>query len=221
MTVFFGKNEKNGVSSSPWELFRNGCVRQMNKSMANQDDEQLIRRTLDGQKEAFGDLIRKYQDRLYNSMVQILRNESEAEDVVQDAFVLAFTKLATFKGNSAFFTWLFRIAYNVAITRLRRRKSVVSIDGKDEIGKLDFPDGGPAPEDRLQQQEQAVQLNQALERLSQEHRAILILREMDELDYDAISEVLDLPIGTVRSRLHRARGHLRDHLEAIMNSSLD
>lgn len=189
--------------------------------MANQDDQQLIRRTLDGQNEAFGQLIRKYQDRLYNGMVQILRNEPEAEDVVQDAFVLAFTKLDTFKGNSAFFTWLYRIAYNVAITRLRRRKPSVSIEGKDESGRLDFPDGGPAPEERMQQQEQATQLKKAMGRLSQEHRAILILREMDELDYDAISEVLDLPIGTVRSRLHRARGHLREHLEAIMNSSLE
>jgi RNA polymerase sigma-70 factor (ECF subfamily) len=193
----------------------------MNKSMANQDDQQLIRHTLDGENEAFGQLIRKYQDRLYNGMVQILRNESEAEDVVQDAFVLAFTKLATFKGNSAFFTWLYRIAYNVAITRLRRRKPNVSIEGKDESGRFDFADPGPAPEDRMEQQEQAKQLSKALGRLSQEHRAILILREMDELDYDAISEVLDLPIGTVRSRLHRARGHLREHLDAIMNSSLE
>ena len=189
--------------------------------MANQDDQQLIRRTLDGQKEAFGQLIQKYQDRLYNSMVQILRNESEAEDVVQDAFVLAFTKLASFKGKSAFFTWLYRIAYNVAITRMRRRKPNVSIDGKEESARLDFPDTGPAPEDRLEQQEQAKQLNKALGRLSPDHRAILILRELEELDYDAISEVLDLPIGTVRSRLHRARGHLREHLEAIMNSSLE
>ena len=187
--------------------------------MANQTDQQIIRQTLDGQKEAFGHLIRKYQDRLYNGMVQILRSETEAEDVVQDAFVLAFTKLSSFKGNSAFFTWLYRIAYNVAITRLRRRKHTVSIDGKDETARLDFPDNSPAPDNRLQQQEQAIQLNKAMNRLSHEHRAILVLREMDELDYDAISEILDLPIGTVRSRLHRARSHLREHLEAIMNNS--
>lgn len=218
MTFFLENFSKKPSLSPPWELIRNSCVRQMNKSMANQEDQQLIRRTLDGQTETFGHVIRKYQDRLYNSMVQILRNESEAEDVVQDAFVLAFTKLSSFKGNSAFFTWLYRIAYNVAITRLRRRKSNVSLDGKDDAGKLDFPDAGPAPEDRMHQEEQATQLNQAMARLSQEHRAILILREMDELDYDAISEVLDLPIGTVRSRLHRARGHLREHLEAIMDN---
>ena len=190
----------------------------MNSSKANQKDQDLIRLTLDGEHEIFGQLIRKYQDRLYNGMVQIVRNESEAEDVVQDAFVLAFTKLRTFKGNSAFYTWLYRIAYNVAITRLRRRKPTVSIEGVSEHSSLDFADEGPAPDAHLQSQEQTRQLNLAMDRLSQEHRSILVLREMDGLDYDAISEILDLPIGTVRSRLHRARGQLRAHLQTIMNN---
>lgn len=186
--------------------------------MADLDDQQLIRSTLAGQSDAFGHLIQKYKDRLFNGMVQILRSEAEAEDVVQDAFLLAFTKLKSFKGNSAFFTWLYRIAYNVAVTRLRRRKPTVSLNGKSESrGPMEFPDPGPAPAARMEQQEQVIQLNKAMERLSNEHRTILVMREMDELDYDAIAEILDLPIGTVRSRLHRARNHLRDHLEAIMN----
>ena len=210
--------------SQPFLPDRNFCRGfasiQMNKSMANQDDQQLIRQSLDGQSEAFGHLIRRYQDRLYNGMVHILRSESEAEDVVQDAFVLAFTKLDSFKGNSAFFTWLYRIGYNVAITRIRRRRSTVSIEGNDETRRLDFPDKGPSPADRLQQHEQAVQLMRAMDRLSEEHRSILVLREMEGLDYDAIAEILDLPIGTVRSRLHRARTHLRDQLESIMNENL-
>ena len=192
----------------------------MNKPTVNQDDQTLILRTLQrDDSEAFGQLIHKYQDRLYNGMVRILRCESDAEDVVQDAFVLAFTKLASFKGNSEFFTWLYRIGYNVAITRIRRRKPTVSLDGNDDSGRLDFADGGPAPTARLEQQEQSVQLQQAMDRLPEEHRAILVLREMDELDYDAISEVLDLPIGTVRSRLHRARNQLKEQLELIMNEN--
>jgi RNA polymerase sigma-70 factor (ECF subfamily) len=188
--------------------------------MADQDDQQLIRSSIAGHKEAFGQLVLKYKDRLFNGMVQILRSEAEAEDVVQDAFLLAFTKLETFKGNSAFFTWLYRIAYNVAVTRIRRRKPTVSLSGKSEnSGPMDFADTGPAPGDRIEQQEKVYQLNKALERLSTEHRAILVLREMDDLDYDAISEILDLPIGTVRSRLHRARNHLREHLEAIIKQT--
>lgn len=188
----------------------------MNESSANHDDQQLIRATLEGESEAFGVLIRRHQDRLYNGMVHVLRSEVEAEDVVQDAFVSAYTKLDTFKGNSAFFTWLYRIAYNAAITRIRRRKPTVSLEGKDSTLRLDFPDQGPAPGDRIEQDEQSVQLNLAMERLSEEHRSILVLREMEGMEYEAISEILDLPIGTVRSRLHRARGQLKEQLEIIM-----
>ena len=187
----------------------------MNQSSANQDDQRLIQLTLDGQQEAFGQLIRKYQDRLYNGMVHILRDQTEAEDVVQDAFILALTRLSSFKGNSQFFTWLYRIAYNSAITRLRRRRPTVSLQGSESSLQLSLPDEGPSPDERMSREEAGNQLMMALGRLSEEHRSILILREMDELDYDAISEILDLPIGTVRSRLHRARSQLKQQLEAI------
>ena len=187
----------------------------MNQSKANQVDYQIIRCTLSGEKEMFGQLVQKYQNRLYSSMVQITKSESEAEDVVQDAFVLAFSKLDTFKGDSAFFTWIYRIAFNVAISRIRRKHSppTVSLQGKDEHSRMDFPDHGPAPDAKIRQDEEASKLKAALARLSAEHRTILVLREMDELDYDAISEVLDLPVGTVRSRLHRARGRLWELLQ--------
>lgn len=187
----------------------------MPESEANLGDSELIRRTLDGDTAAFGWLIRRYQDRLYNSMVQILRSESDAEDAVQDAFVLAFTKLASFKGRSQLYTWLYRIAYNVAVTKMRQRKPTVSLEGKPDQAKMDFPDPGPAPDDRINREEQISELHLALGRLSDEHRSILVLREMDELEYDSISEILDLPIGTVRSRLHRARHHLREILEGL------
>lgn len=188
----------------------------MNNPRAKHEDREWICRTIDGDTESFGFLVQKYQDRLYNGMVQILRNESEAEDVVQDAFVLAFSKLDSFQGKSAFFTWLYRIAYNVAITRLRRRKRGVSLDGDEAKVRLDFPDGAPSPNHSIERQEEAIQLYEALDRLSSEHRSILVLREMEELDYDAIAEILDLPVGTVRSRLHRARIRLRELLEKVM-----
>jgi RNA polymerase sigma-70 factor (ECF subfamily) len=193
----------------------------MNNPRAKHEDREWICQTIDGDTESFGFLVRKYQDRLYNGMVQILRNESEAEDVVQDAFVLAFSKLDSFQGKSAFFTWLYRIAYNVAITRLRRRKRGVSLDGDDSRVRLDFPDSGPLPNDSIEKREEAIQLYDALDRLSSEHRSILVLREMEELDYDAIAEILELPVGTVRSRLHRARIRLRELLEKVMNQNSD
>ncbi|MEM7783264.1 MAG: sigma-70 family RNA polymerase sigma factor [Planctomycetota bacterium] len=186
--------------------------------MSDPQDQTLIQQTLGGQTEAFGSIIQKYKDRLFNGMVQIVRNESEAEDVVQEAFLLAFKKLSTFRGNSAFFTWLYRIAYNVAVTRIRRRKPTVSLYANSETrGAIEFADETAAPEERMIREERVAQLARAMEKLSEEHRAIIVLREMEDLDYDAISEILDLPIGTVRSRLHRARNHLRELLEAIMN----
>lgn len=190
-------------------------VTAMNEISAKQVDDQLIELTLAGDREAFGGLVRRYQDRLYNGMVQILRNETEAEDTVQEAFILALTKLHTFQGRSGFFTWLFRIAYNVAVTRMRQRKPTVSISGTVSDFELSLPATEPMPDAGILQRERAEQLMQALDQISAEHRAILVLREMDGMDYSAIAEILDLPIGTVRSRLHRARLQLKELLETM------
>lgn len=190
----------------------------MNKQLARQPDDQLIARTLEGDREAFGDLVRKYQDRLFNGMVQILRHEAEAEDTVQEAFILALTKLDSFRGKSGFYTWLFRIAYNVAITRIRKRKPTTSLENPTTQLQLQLPSALPAPEAGMVQQERAQQLMQALSQLSDEHRHILVLREMEGMDYSAISQVLELPVGTVRSRLHRARMQLKEILEISLDS---
>ena len=191
----------------------------MDDSIENLADEALIRQTIAGDTDSFAVLVRRYQDRLYNSMVHFLRNTTDAEDVVQDAFVLALTRLDSFKGNSQFYTWLYRIAHNVAISRLRRKKPTLSLDrlttgdGSGETGRLDIPDGGAAPEDRMRRQEDVSTLMRAMDDLSEEHRGILLLREMEGMDYEQIADVLRLAVGTVRSRLHRARGQLRERVE--------
>ena len=188
----------------------------MNQQPADLQDSELIQMTLEGQQEAFGRLVHRYQDRLYNSLIQIVRNEAEAEDVVQEAFISALTKLNTFQGKSGFYTWLYRIAFNNAISRLRKRKKVThSLDGENEEMNWQLPSSDPLPDAEILQSERASQLSTALARLSEEHRSILVLREMDEMDYSAISEVLDLPVGTVRSRLHRARMQLKEILETM------
>ena len=184
----------------------------MNQSGNNLTDQQLIKQTLDGQTAAFGILVRKYQDRLFNSMVHLLRNPSDAEDVVQDAFLQALRKLDTFQGNSQFYTWLFRIARNTAISKLRRKKPTVSLESTDSQQRLDFPDDGPTPSTEMERRERQTGLMRAMDQLSGEHREILILREMEEQNYETISEILDLPVGTVRSRLHRARLQLKELL---------
>ena len=184
----------------------------MNQSGNNLTDQQLITQTLDGQPAAFGLLVRKYQDRLFNSMVHLLRNPSDAEDVVQDAFLLALRKLDTFQGNSQFYTWLFRIARNTAISKLRRKKPTVSLDSTASQQRLDFPDDGTSPSTEMERRERQTGLMRAMDQLSDVHREILILREMEEQNYETISEILEMPVGTVRSRLHRARLQLKELL---------
>jgi len=126
--------------------------------------------------------------------------------------VQAFLKLGSFERHSTFYTWLYRIAFNTAISRRRKRRSELSV--KQAMGS---PGEEPAdrrekPDERLLRQERANLLTEALKGLSEEHRAILVLREMEGCDYEQIGQILDLPVGTVRSRLHRARAHLRMEL---------
>ena len=185
----------------------------MNQSPNTQEDDRLIRQTLAGESTAFESLIGKYQNRLFHSMTQVLRNSTDAEDIVQEAFVKAFTKLSTFRGGSQFYTWLYRIAHNSAISQIRKRKPTESID-YDESGMANNLEGDAvAPSQRLEQQEQHQQLSDALDRLKEEQRSVLVLREIEGLDYDAIAEILSVPVGTVRSRLHRARTQLKEELE--------
>ncbi|MDZ4819749.1 MAG: sigma-70 family RNA polymerase sigma factor [Planctomycetota bacterium] len=176
-------------------------------------DAQLIDEALAGQSSSFGQLVTRYQDRLYNTLVHVLGNAEDASDVAQDAFVQAFIKLASFRKHSAFYTWLYRIAFNLAISSRRRAKPTISIDQMREIAgnePLSQVDGALTMLDR---QERVTQVRTALCRLSDEYRAVVVLREIDGCSYDEISEILTLPIGTVRSRLFRARVELRELLK--------
>lgn len=180
------------------------------------DDARLIDEALAGDSGAFGQLVQKYQDRLYNTMVHVLGNRDEAEDVVQDAFVQAFLKLDTFQRASAFFTWLYRIAFNVSVSRRRRRRPELSVDVGRELTGTEPMDPGEGPDERVEREERADQVHRALESLNEEHRSILVLREMEGYCYESIAQILELPIGTVRSRLHRARLQLRDTLKEVL-----
>ncbi len=182
------------------------------------DDLNLIESSLAGDRSAFGALVTRYQDRLYASMLGVTGSAEEAEDVVQDAFVRAFVKLDTFQRNSQFFTWLYRIAFNSALSRHRKQRSRVSIDQSRESGGMEPIDNADAPEDPLLRSERVTMVRRALAQLSEEHRVILILREMDELAYETIAEVLEISIGTVRSRLSRARFQLKQTIEAMQNA---
>jgi RNA polymerase sigma-70 factor (ECF subfamily) len=201
-----------------WELPASGV--RLNGAKVEQDDGQLIRAACRGDAAAYGGLVRKYQARLCTSLTHICGSLDDAEDVAQEAFVQAYVKLKTFAGGSAFYTWLYRIAVNAAISRRRKRREKCSIESKREEIGLEPQDDGERAEDRLLREERAGQVQQALGRLSEEHRIILVLREIEDCDYDEIAHILKLPVGTVRSRLHRARLQLKEQLEVVFNANL-
>ena len=177
------------------------------------DDAKLIEETLAGESAAFGCLVTKYQDRLYNSVAHMTGNAEDARDLVQDAFVQAFVKLESFRQTSGFFTWLYRIAFNLTVSHHRRKKPTVSVQRMKDAGGREPIEPGEGPASHVQRKETCLLVRGAIAELGQEYRAVLVLREIDGCDYETIATILELPIGTVRSRLSRARVRLRDLLE--------
>lgn len=176
------------------------------------NDTQAIESVLAGDSGSFEILVCRYQNRLFNALSHLLSDRHEAEEVVQDAMLQAYAKLSTFRGGSTFYTWLYRIAFNLAMSRQRKKRPKVSLNEMQEKQGLDPIGDGATPDANLHQCERATRVHRALGKLSEEYRAVLVLREMEDCDYDTISQVLDIPVGTVRSRLSRARTTMRDLL---------
>jgi RNA polymerase sigma-70 factor, ECF subfamily len=177
------------------------------------DEEELIESALAGNGASFEVLVRRYQDRLYTAMISVVGNADEAEDVVQEAYIQAYLKLDTFQQNSRFFTWLYRIAFNFALARRRRKRGQVSLEEHRENAGQEPISDGDAPEMRMTRCEDVELVHKGLSLLTEDHKAILVLREMEDMSYEDIAEVLDISIGTVRSRLNRARLALKTQLE--------
>jgi RNA polymerase sigma-70 factor (ECF subfamily) len=186
----------------------------MNRPEPNADDRQTIQAVLSGDADRFGLLVLKYQDRLFNGVIRMLGSASDAEDVVQDSFLQAFRKLSTFRETSSFYTWIYRIAINAAINLRRRDRRSRTQSDFNTLSERLIADDQPGPTRRIEQSEEVQALQDGLNQLSDEHRNILVLREIEGMSYEDISQILDMPIGTVRSRLHRARLQLRDCLIA-------
>lgn len=168
---------------------------------------------LAGDTSAFEMLVGRHQARLYSAMIHITGSSEDAEDVVQEAFIQAYLKLNTFQRHSRFYTWIYRIAFNFALSKHRRRKPVKSLDqtrealGSEPVSQL------ATAENRMIQTEHILAVQTAIGELSEDHRAILVLRDMHGMSYEDIAEILNTPIGTVRSRLNRARMQLKVQLE--------
>ena len=186
------------------------------------DDQLLIERCRSGHPEAFGDLVTKYQRRLIRTLGTLLGNGHDALDVAQDAFLQAFLKLESFRGESAFYSWLFRIAWNAAATlrRKQRVRSSASLDAMREQTGAEPDDLNPTsdPSHSLQSSEDQQLLRRALSELGEDYRTALVLKEIEGLPYEEIAILTDSPIGTVRSRIHRARQELRAKLGRTMKA---
>jgi RNA polymerase sigma-70 factor, ECF subfamily len=179
------------------------------------DDHRLIAECLQGRTSAFGELVCRYQDRLYNTVYRLLDNAEDAQDVVQEAFLNAYQSLDSFKGDALFFTWLYRIAVNTAISLKRKQRLVLSLNAGREDGHAVEPmDAAETnqPGHALERAEEERRVQRALNRLSPEHRAVLVMKDMEGQKYETMAEVLQVPVGTIRSRLHRARVELREVL---------
>lgn len=191
----------------------------LDEPRAERSDQELIAATLARDTVAFGELVSRYQNRLYGALVHIVGSAEDAKDVAQEAFVLAFQKLATFRGDAQFYSWLFRIALNASVNFRRKNRSLgASIEAtKERIGlePLDTR-GNSQPEQPLEQAERQRIVREALAQMTEEFRIPLVMAEMEEMKYDAIAELLNCPIGTVRSRIHRGRAELREKLRRLL-----
>lgn len=184
------------------------------------DDCRLIEATLAGDTQAFGELVCRYQDRLYGALFYITGCPAQAQDIAQETFLLAFRGLSSFQGRSAFYSWLYRIALNQWASQRRRRRPRSAVEHGGSNGPLEPADPHGPPDLQLERTEQVELVRKAIAALNPEHRAILVLRELDGCDYDQIAETLQIPVGTVRSRLHRARLQLRQQLKERMPQAI-
>ncbi|MFA9477727.1 RNA polymerase sigma factor [Phycisphaerales bacterium AB-hyl4] len=201
--------------------------------MAQPTDQQWLTRIRAGDTSAMGELLSAYQGRLFNVCLRMLSNRDDAAEVTQEAMLKIVQHIEGFRGKSQLSTWMIRIAMNQATTRLRQRKRrlMLSLDGQrnghahgdqaDALRDTLRDEREPSPAAGVEKQEQLAQLQQALAKLEADFRAVLVLRDIEGLDYQQIADVVEAPVGTVKSRLFRARLALRQQLQAMEGDSAD
>ncbi len=180
-------------------------------------EEELVKRTLQGDTKAFEELVQQYESKIYALAYRYMGNEDDAYDMSQEAFIKAYRSLRSFKGHSSFGTWLYRVTTNVCLDELRRRKRrivPISLDEPlatregDEVDK-EIPDNTPTADILYEQKEFSQYIQDLLDQLKPDHKTAIVLRDVLDLSYEEISEVLNCSIGTVKSRISRARETLR------------
>ncbi len=193
----------------------------------NIEDPILVKRCSQGDTDAMGRLILKYQNRLYNVILKICANPDDAAELTQDTFVKVIESIDGFQGRSSFYTWAFRIAVNLTLNHCKRHVKIAlksmdaEIDGPSDqaqqsLQMLLSDEKAADPADLAQRKELQDAAIRSLMQLDDDQRAVVVLRDLEGMNYAQIAEVLDIEIGTVRSRLSRGRSHLRDILEAMV-----
>ena len=188
-------------------------------------DQKLVEKAQKGDKRAFGILVEKYHKKLTRLLARMVRDQSEIEDIVQDSFIKAYRAINNFRGDSAFYTWLYRIGINTAKNHLvslgRRPKAMNDVEIEDVEN---FEDGQElrnleTPENSMMTGEIVTTVNDTIESLPDELKEAISLREMDGLSYEEIAELMQCPIGTVRSRIFRAREAIAEKLKPLIETS--
>lgn len=189
------------------------------------DDSVLVERVREGDREAFNELVERHARKIFRLARHITKNDDDASDVLQDAFLKAYTRLDQFQGDSKFYTWLVRIAVNEALMRLRKRRGdrTVSIDQdvetEDGAMRREVADEGEDPEQAYGREETRVILERAIDSLADTYRSVFVLRDVEGLSTEETADMLDLSLSAVKSRLLRARLQLRDKLRRRFNQN--
>jgi RNA polymerase sigma-70 factor, ECF subfamily len=199
-------------------------VPQITAEAASTDERLLVAQARTGRSSAFGELYERHRLRIHRTALRILRNQEDAEDVGQRAFQRAFTNLDRFRGDSAFSTWVTRIAINEALMLLRQRRTNTTLSEDDSHGDggssfLDLPDKGPTPEEILAANELRASVTHAVSHLRESLRVVVLLRELQGLTSVETARRLGLSVAAVKARTFHARRHLRRHFERKLRST--
>ncbi len=185
---------------------------------ASPSDAELVRQARRGNVSAFGDLVQRHQDYIYNAVFHLVSDEQDAEDLAQEVFLRAYDGLESFRGEARFTTWVYGIMLNTvrSFWRRTRRRAVVSLDRElnpEEGPRPELPAEADGPQTQTMRREKVRMVRAAIAELEDDLREIIVMRDIQGLTYEELADAIGVPDGTVKSRLHRARGRLKDILE--------
>lgn len=193
-------------------------------TLVEQSDAELVRRTLCGEKSAYNTLVLRYQRQVYNLAYRMLGNAEDSGDLVQETFIRAYGALASFRQDASFLTWLYKIASNLCIDQLRSRKtrSALSLDSEREEGREPASEARcNAPEDMAVRGAVQEVVHHAIQNLPERYRQVVVMRHLQDMSVEEIAQALDLPTGTVKTHLFRAREMLRGRLRPVLEMETD